>query len=240
MYRRINKCISLLLLVLLVSLAPQVTYAAEEKTPAPEVWINGGSISWDPAEYNADLKFRIYYKDKWSGESYQLVATCKGFDSENATGLRASFYFRDATNEEDPQIIKEKIDGHTYYSLPAISGRKYKVAVKTYDEKYGLWSDKATADYYFMSVPEVTVKPTKKGISVSWEPVIGVTKYYIDRIKLTRESDEQIFRIVGSDLEEFNDEDVIEGEVYLYEVRAGRGRWRSGAMIPDLIRVDFS
>lgn len=242
-YKRINKCLSLLLLVLLLFSFSFVPSAAEEKTPAPSsVWCNGGAIRWHPAENKTDLKFRIYYKDKWSGESYSLVATRKGYDSDFSTSRAASFSFRDATNEKDPQVVIKKRNGNTYYSLPAISGRKYKVAVKVYDEKYGLWSDKATAEYYFISNPKPALKQKGKGIAISWEPVPGATKYYIERDTCgygASGSDEHLFRIVGNDQTTYIDKDIVDHDVYEYIVVAGRGKWRSTAEYLHPIRAIF-
>lgn len=240
-YKKIMKCLSVALLVLLLFSLFSVTYADEEKTPAlVDAWVNGREVNWYPAKVKSGLKFRFYYKDKWSGESFQLVARCKGFDSHNMTGRRTSIYFRDATNEKDPQIIKENKNGITYYSLPAISGHKYKIAVKAYDEEYGLWSDKETAEYYFMSTPEIKIKQTKKGFSLSWEPVIGATKYYIYRDDDTsRIWEEQCAKLVGNDMTKYNDTDVINGHTYTYYVVAGRGKWRV-ATESDLLRAELS
>ena len=242
MNKKIMKCLSVALLVLLLFSLFSVTYADEEKTPAPRVWINGGGVRWHPAEVKSGLKFRFYYKDKWSGEYFQLVARCKEFDSDNATAWRTSFFFRDATDEKDPQIIKEKKNGITYYSLPAISGRKYKVAVKVYDEKYGLWSDKATAEYYFISNPKPSLKQKGKGIAISWEPVPGATKYFIERDTCNHGasgSDERFFKIVGNEQTTYIDKDVVDRDVYEYIVVAGRGKWRSTSEFLDLIRAEF-
>ncbi len=242
MCNRVNKCLSILLLVLLVFFVPHVTYAAEEKTPAPDsVWINGGGISWDVVSeqyYSSDVKFRIYYKDKWSGESYKLVATRKGYDSENASSLHSAFYFRDATNEKDPQIIKEKKNGYIYYSIPAVSGHKYKVAVKAYDEKYGLWSGITTAEYYHLTAPEVTVEQTKEGLSFSWKPVPGATKYLVQRNKLSGETERELFKLVGNDKVNFLDKGVVDGKVYLYYIYAARGKYVAGTQL-ELIRVNL-
>lgn len=241
MKKPLYTCLALLFVVLLAAPASLTTYAAEEKTPAPSyVGITGRDITWEPAEIKGNLKFRIYYKDKWSGESYRLVATRKGYDDENYSSLNSIFSFRDATNEEDPQIIIEKKDGYTYYSLPAISGHKYKVAVKTYDEDYGLWSDKSTVEYYFMSTPEASVELADKGVRLTWKPVQGATKYYVARIDISSKYyDVKTFKIVGSDQTEFIDEDAIEGDSYLYQVFAGRGSWKSHANYLNPIRVAF-
>ncbi len=231
-----KKMIAVCIMILVVFSGAFVTYAAGGKTPAPDkVWITGSSIAWRPAEDTSGLKFRIYYKDKWSGESYQRIATCKGYDESFNTARRASFYFRDATDEKDPEITREKADGHTYYSIPAISGHKYKIAVKVYDEKYGVWSDKTTAEYYYLSTPDVNVKQTKKGLSFSWKPVSGATKYYIERNKLSGDFEEKEFELVGNDSVTFLDEDVTKGEVYEYDISAARGKWASPE--PALIEV---
>ncbi len=241
MCKRINKVLSLLLLAVLVFSSAFVTYAADEKTPVPtNVWVSDGHILWTPANEEALIsKFKIYYKDKWSGESYKLVATCEGYDSEESSGLNTTFYFRDATNEENPQVIKEKKNGRIYYSIPAYPGHKYKVAVKSYDEAYALWSEKKTAEYYCLTTPpEVTVKQTKKGLLFSWKPVLGATKYYIERNKLSGEYEEDLFKIVGNDQVTFLDEGVIDGEDYLYDVYAARGKWMIGTEL-DPIRVNL-
>ena len=243
MYKTITKSLTILLLVLLVISKPLTIHASGEKTPPPKsISVTPASIYWEPAELKSDLKFKIYYKDKWSGESYKLVATCKGFDEEYYTPKNTWFYLRDASNEKDPQIKKEKRDGITYYSLPAISGHKYKVAVKVYDEKYGLWSDITAAELYYMSTPKSTIKQTKKGVSISWKPVTGATKYYVERISLPsnlKETEGVSFKIVGNDQTRFLDKDVIEGMRYQYRIVAGRGKWLSGFDFLPQVIVDL-
>ena len=252
-YGRIGKCLSVTLLVLLLFYLTCVTSAAEgnppvpaaaEQTPAPRsVWINGGAIRWHPEETKSDLKFRIYWKDKWSGESFRLIATRKGYDSDFSTSRAAAFSFRDATNEKDPQVIIEKKNGNTYYSLPAVSGHKYKVAVKVYDEKYGLWSDKATAEYYFISIPKPSLTVKGKRIVISWKPVPGATKYYIERDTCNHGasgSDERLFKIVGNDQTKYIDNDIVYEDVYEYIVVAGRGKWRTTGEFLDPICAKYA
>ena len=241
-YKKITKYLSITLLVLLLFSFSCVPSAAEEKTPAPRyVWGNERGITWMPQGHKTDLKFRIYYKDKWSGESYKLLATVKGFDHYKLSALDVFFRFRDATKEKDPQIKKEKKDGFIYYSIPAISGHKYKVAVKTYDEDYGLWSDKTTAEFYYMSKPEATIKHTKKGFSISWKPVPGATKYYIYRDDYTSNIyGTQCFKGVGSAVTTYEDTSVINGYIYSYDVYAGRGKWENGCCVTDWIRAELS
>ncbi|MBQ4045784.1 MAG: hypothetical protein II627_04995 [Lachnospiraceae bacterium] len=242
MNKRICQSLTILLLVLLVFSRPLVTNAEGEKTPAPEsVVLAHDSITWEPAEYKSNLKFRIYFKDKWSGESYKLIATCKGYDPEHGSAGKAIFKIRDASDEKDPQITKEKKDGYTYYSIPVISGHKYKAAVKVYDEEYGLWSDITTSERYFLSIPDASIEQTEKGLSISWNPVPGATKYRVIRYYLsskTSDDEEKVIIIPGNDQTRFDDEDVIDKDVYMYEVQAGRGNWFS-AFRYSMVRVAF-
>ena len=114
--------------------------------------------------------------------------------------------------------------------------------MKVYDEKYGLWSDKATAEYYFISNPKPSLKQKGKGIAISWEPVPGATKYFIERDTCNHGasgSDERFFKIVGNEQTTYIDKDVVDRDVYEYIVVAGRGKWRSTSEFLDLIRAEF-
>ncbi len=238
MYKRIKQCLAICVLLLLVFASPLATYAAAEKTPAPtSVQVNGKQIRWYLAKNKNDMKFRIYYKDKWSGDSYQLAGTGKGYSPANVSSRSCYFFIRDATNEEDPQVIEGEWDGRTSYTIPLINGHKYKFAVKAYDKSYGLWSDITTIEYYFLSRPEVSLKQTEKGVSVSWKPVPGATKYYVVKHPMSNPTHTQTFTIIGNDQTEFIDEDVIKGKEYFYEVQAGRGKWESLCSMTDLILI---
>ena len=258
MHKIIKKCLALSLLALLVSSNLFMISAEDkEKTPAPKtINLNASqALRWTlPVEYlekpdysEKNLYFRIYFKDKWSGESYKYITQCKGWDHDSFSCRLVSIRLRDASDEEDPQVTEEKKNGKTYISIPVVSGHKYKVAIKMLDKEVGVWSDITTQEYYFMSKAEVTwpdvyVDPKEGGISIQWKPVEGATKYIIERHivedpsgKMPYPIIKDTFRVVGNDQTTFFDDTVKNGYSYIYYFSAGRGEWVSAQVSSGFI-----
>ncbi|MBQ1506608.1 MAG: extracellular solute-binding protein, partial [Erysipelotrichales bacterium] len=153
------------------------------------------------AAVTAGLK--ITWKSISKAQGYQLYRRASGETKFTRVRETASLSYTDK-NVEDGKTYTYKVRGYV-----KDSAGKY---------TYGAFSD--VLSYIKVGVPEISsAANAADGIKITWNKAVKASSYQIYR-KASNESKYVKVKSVGSKTLEFTDQDVVNGRVYSYKVRA--------------------